>query len=382
MTICSFRQFVPDGQNAMFAAVSPRRTFVLFLTPYPPGVAPSQRFRFEQYFDELRARKIEVSVQPFLSYSSWKTIYSKGGHAKKVLAVVLGFCRRMAGLLDAARADFVFVHREASPLGPPIFEWTLAKVLGKKIIYDFDDAIWLTDRASETRIARVLKWRQKVPVVCRLAYRVSAGNEYLCAFARNYCKRVVLNPTTIDINHHQISKAHPARQSGLLTIGWTGTHSTLKYLELLAPVLRQIGHKYPFVDFVVISDVAPNFKLDRLRYIPWNLKHEIRDLSSIDIGVMPLPDDEWSKGKCGFKILQYMALRIPSVCSRVGANIEIVRHGENGFLCATEEEWLHHLSALIESEPLRSTLGDKGYYTVLERYSVDSNARTFLSLFE
>src|SRR5688500_1091441 len=121
--------------------------------------------------------------------------------------------------------DFVFIHREVSPLGPPIFEWILAKVLKKNIIYDFDDAIWLTDRHDESLVFRLLKWRSKVDLICRWSHKVSCGNEYLCRFAANFNNNVVYNPTTIDTEnlHNPSFFKQPSGHLDKITIGWTGS---------------------------------------------------------------------------------------------------------------------------------------------------------------
>ena len=143
--------------------------------------------------------------------------------------------------------DFVFIHREATPLGPPIFEWILAKVLKKKIIYDFDDAIWLTDRQQESVLLRIAKWRSKVGSICKWAYKVSCGNEYLCNYAALFNKNVVYNPTTIDTEnlHHPSQILYPIKHPDRIRIGWTGSHSTLKYLDEIQPVLHKILNEYP-----------------------------------------------------------------------------------------------------------------------------------------
>jgi glycosyltransferase involved in cell wall biosynthesis len=147
-------------------------------------------------------------------------------------------------------------------------------------------------------------------------------------------------------------------------------------------VLQRVEHSFPNVSFVVIADKPPTLALRKITFIPWSDKSEVEDLMKIDIGIMPLPDDEWSKGKCGFKILQYMSLNIPSVSSAVGANKEIVRNGENGFLCSNDQEWFKNISTLIESAELRQRIGRAGRETVVRQYSVNSNTPRFLSLFE
>src|SRR5690606_20158831 len=226
-----------------------------------------------------------------------------------------------------------------------------------------------------------LKWRSKVARICRWSYKVSCGNTYLCDFALQFNNRIVHNPTTIETEklHAPVTTANG--KGDRLVVGWTGSHSTLKYLKLLEPVLEGFRKRYPAVEFLVIADREPPLTIKPLTFKPWDLKTEIQDLACINIGIMPLPDDEWSKGKCGFKALQYMALEIPTVASRVGANTSIIDHEVNGFLASTEEEWSHYLALLAEDKSLREKIGKKGREKIVAHYSVRANSSTFLSLF-
>jgi glycosyltransferase involved in cell wall biosynthesis len=358
---------------------------ILFLVPYPLHESPSQRFRFEQYFTVLRSYGHSYTVQNFLNSNNWGVFFKSGHVLIKVGALIAGLTKRVIVLLKSPMYDFVFIHREAAPLGPPVFEWIMAKVLKKKIIYDFDDAIWLTDREQESAILRLAKWRSKVRSICKWAYKISCGNEYLCNYAALFNKRVVYNPTTIDTEnlHHRVSNSVPDQTSHRIRIGWTGSHSTLKYLDEIQPVLREIFKKYPAVEFIVIADRPPSLDIgSAVKFTPWNSETEIKDLLQFDIGIMPLPDDQWAKGKCGFKALQYMALELPAVASPVGVNSRIINQGVNGFLCSTPEEWEEALRKLIEDSDLRKKMGINGRRTVVENYSVLSNSSNFLSLFE
>ncbi len=352
---------------------------ILFLTPYPAGQAPSQRFRFEQYLHFLTEGGHQLKCQSFIDEQTWAILYKPGKVVKKAWGIVKGFLRRFFVLFTLWKYDYVFIHREASPIGPPIFEWLIAKLFRKKVIYDFDDAIWLANTSEENKLAARLKWHQKVGSICKWSYKVSCGNDYLCDYARQFNQNVVHLPTTIDTEnrHAQLKDQHTDN----LVIGWTGTHSTLKYLEPIVPVLQKLEKEFSFT-FLVISNHEPTFRLDSLMYLPWKEETEVQDLLRMNIGLMPLTADKWSEGKCGFKALQYLALGIPAVASPVGVNTKIVQEGVTGFLCEEVNAWEPLLKKLLEDPELRAELGKNGRKLVEGIYSVEANCERFLSLFK
>ena len=353
---------------------------ILFLVPYPPGQAPSQRFRFEQYLDILTAHGHEYHLAPFISRETWAILYKPGRALQKALGIAAGFGRRLLLLPRVPGYDYVFVHREAAPLGPPVFEWLIAKVLGKKLIYDFDDAIWLTNTSEANQLAARLKWHHKVASICRWAYKNSCGNSYLASYARQFNPSTVVNPTTIDTVHLH-NRVRDQTTAERLVIGWTGTHSTLKYLGQIVPVLEKLEKEGLNFEFRVISNQSPALALRSLVFLPWCKDTEIADLLGFHVGLMPLEDDLWAKGKCAFKALQYMALGIPPLVSPVGMNTEVVEHGRNGYVCATAAEWEASLRQLLADAALRQRLGRAARTTIEERYSVVANTANFLKLF-
>jgi glycosyltransferase involved in cell wall biosynthesis len=362
------------GDLAVISTFGQRYMKILFLVPYPLGESPSQRFRFEQYFDALSLAGHSYVVRSFLSPKGWQIIYSKGNTLRKILTITSGFLRRFWILSSVTSYDTVFIHREATPIGPPVFEWIIAKVFRKKIIYDFDDAIWSTDNTTEGSLERMLRWRSKVDSICKWSFKVSCGNDYLCDYARQFNSSIVLNPTTIDTNYH---RPLPTLNNNEIVIGWTGSHSTLKYIDEIVPALQEIRG----VVFLVISNSTISLPVPSVQNIKWTKETEIEDLARIDIGIMPLPDDEWSKGKCGFKALQYMAMEIPAVVSPVGVNTKIVTNGVDGFVCNSTGEWIAALKKLVGDPALRKQFGVAGRKKVEHFYSVSSNTSTFLALF-
>jgi glycosyltransferase involved in cell wall biosynthesis len=354
-----------------------------FLIPYPLGQSPSQRFRFEQYLHILEQNGVQVSYQSFWDQQTWFILYKTGHSFHKVIGFVKGVARRLTVLFQLSDIDFVFVHRECLPIGPPVIEWIIVKILKKKIIYDFDDAIWLPNTSQENRIAAFLKWHSKVASICKWSYKISCGNAFLASYALQFNNKVTVNPTTIDTNHlHNPSLFLIQKKSPQVVIGWTGTQSTLPYIESLFSLFEKLEEKFPDqVRLLIISNKKPSLKLKFIDFIQWSKETEVNDLLLMDIGVMPLSDDMWAKGKCGFKALQYMALEIPALVSPVGVNTEIVNNNVNGYWCNTETEWFDCLEKLLMDKVLRKEIGSAGRKKVISHYSVLSNASTFLGLF-
>jgi glycosyltransferase involved in cell wall biosynthesis len=352
---------------------------VLFLLPYPLRNAPSQRFRVEAYFSLLEQHNIFYATHEFLNEEGWNILYKQGSVFKKVVAVLNGFLRRAKIVLfDASKYNYIFIHREASPLGPPLFEWLLTYVLKKKIIYDFDDAIWIPNTSRENKIAGWIKAFWKIKYICRWAYKVAGGNNYLCEYAQRFNDQVVLLPTCVDTRkRYNKFKDH---NTGKIVIGWTGSHSTMKYLDAILPVLTQMVKEFD-VETIIISNKEPSFNFQGLRFLRWQESTEIDDLLKFNIGIMPLEEDAWSEGKCGFKLIQYLALGIPAVASPVGVNKNIIEQGDNGFLCIHDEEWVQALRRLITNTNLRIAMGRQGREKIEKQFSVQANAETFLGLF-
>ena len=350
---------------------------ILFLIPYPKGKAPSQRFRFEQYLDFFAAKNIQPDLLSFYNERSMQDLYST--HLlRKIKGLLKGFIKRISHLSYAAHYDIVFIHREAAPIGPPIFEWVIARVLKKEIIYDFDDAIWLPNVSDVNKKFSTTKWYGKVKKICQWSSVITCGNKYLADYAGQFNTNVKVIPTTIDTEHYHNQVKN--QQTSDVVIGWTGSHTTGKYLKNIEPVIKLLIDKYK-IKFVVISNQEPDFDPAVCAFVKWQKKTEITDLLEFNIGIMPLEDNEWERGKCGFKALQYMALGIPPVASPVGANNEIIQDGENGFLANTKEEWVEKLGQLIKSEALRVKMGQKARETVIEKYSVLSQRDEYLKVF-
>jgi glycosyltransferase involved in cell wall biosynthesis len=351
---------------------------VLFVIPAPLHFAPGQRFRFEHYFQLLDKNGIDYRVLNFYSIRGWKRLYTRDHKLMKIWFVVKGLVRRFLTMFTLARYDFIYVYREATPVGPAFFEWFVSRVLRKKIIYDFDDAIWLPVTSEYNKGVRWLRNFSKVRRICRRSYKVSVGNEYLAAFARQYNRNVVIVPTVVNTrDSHNMQQEQDTQRP---CIGWTGSFSTLHYLQIVLPVLQQLQQEIDF-DFIVIADKDPQLPLKNYRFIKWNRETEAKDLLTFHIGIMPLYDDDISRGKCGFKAIQYMSLGIPAVVSPVGVNSTIVRDGMNGFLCSSSEEWYRQLRSLLTDTALRQRFGQAARQFIEDNYSVQATESLYLGLF-
>jgi glycosyltransferase involved in cell wall biosynthesis len=350
---------------------------ILFLVPSPVGISPGQRFRFEQYLPYLQEKGITYSVKPFLTHQERRQLYKPKNVWGKVGAIMTALFRRIGLLFVIHRYNYVYIHRWAAIAGPPVFEWLVAKVYRKKIIYDFDDAIWVNESAYNKKYLAA-KFLGKVATICGWAHKVSVGNDFLAAFAKKYNANVHIIPTVVDTNgtHGYVQEQVTNRPC----IGWTGSFSTLLYLDKITPVLNKLQEKFDF-DFFVIADKDPTLPVKNYYFLPWNKKTEVTDLLKFHIGIMPLTDDDITKGKCGFKAIQYMSVGIPAVVSNVGVNASIVDNGINGFVCTTEKEWEEAMTQLLTDTQLRINMGVQARKKMVAHYSVDSSKNNFLNLF-
>ena len=247
------------------------------------------------------------------------------------------------------------------------------------MVFDFDDSIWLLDTSPENKKFEFLKNPDKTKINIKHAHCVIAGNFFLANYAKQFNQNTVVIPTTIDSDFH-IPKPE-LRNKEKIVIGWSGSISTIKHFEMAIPALKEIQNKYPNqIEIHVIGQGSYNHPEINLISKNWSAITEVDDLNSFDIGIMPLPNDEWVKGKCGLKGLSYMACGIATIMSDVGVNSEIIEHGKNGFLATSQQEWVNYLSKLIENSDLRHEMGQSGRETVVKNYSVNANKVKYLEV--
>ena len=348
-----------------------KRMRVLALSPVPYEGAGC-RFRIAHYIPYLAAHGIDVTVAPFYDRQFFSLVYDRRRHGRKAWLFVKQTAVRIAAVARAGRYDAVWVYREAFPIGPPLLEAAL-HALGRPLLYDFDDAVFLPNTSEANRYVSALKYPQKVGRIIGYCDEVIAGNEYLAEFARRFNPSVHIIPTAVDTNVF-IPRAGEKAAGSPVVVGWIGTPTTAGYLVPVAPALAAVAATHPFTFRVsgAGSDVAvPGVQVDS---VPWSLDREVELFNTCDVGVYPLPDDDWARGKCGFKAIQFMACGVPVVASPVGVNREIIADGVNGFLASTAAEWQGKLARLVSDTALRTRLAAAARRTIQERYSLDVTA--------
>lgn len=329
-----------------------------------PGAynSPAARFRIWNFVKPLEDEGYEVDVRvPFPDRENkgknsgvvfWQNLFPR-------LSSLLRYLSIRWILRDAKKYDFIITNRDIVPeIKVQDIELRLISK-GCKLIFDFDDSIHLGDRLK--------KLNKFLPSV----YHIVAGNEFLADYARTQNHNVSIIPTVVDTKFYR-----PVRQRipGVLRIGWSGSSGTnIQCLPLLQKPLEMLAKEIDF-EFIVISDPDPkiNWKGVNYRFIPWCASTEVEDIHQFDIGLMPLADMEFEKGKCGAKAIQYMGIGIPALVSPVGVNAEIVSHGKDGYHCLLDEDWVTNIYKLAIDKQLRLEMGKNAFNKVCSEYSVNS----------
>lgn len=353
---------------------------ILFLNPYPVNKAPSQRLKYEQYFDAFREDGWQIDNSSFINEHFWTFIYKPGHVFAKFIQTFLAYIRRFFTILfQVPKYDVVYVHLWVSPFGPPFFEF-LTVLLAKRVIYDIDDLVYLSDSSKANKFWVNLKGKKKMIYLMKKAYHVITCTPTLDKFVRKYTTHTTDISSTVDTDLRYQAKTDYALHS-IPILGWSGSVTTARYLYLLAPALQTLSQSHNF-KLIVIGD--NNFNIDgvNVEAYDWSESIEIPLLSTFDIGLYPLPNEEWVYGKSGLKAIQYMALGIPTIATAIGTNFRVITNDESGLLIPVDDTqaWVNAIERLLQDATLREKLGKAGRDKVVKQFSISANKKTYLDI--
>lgn len=320
----------------------------------------------------LREAGFDVTISSFYTPEFFRLVYRPGHYVQKAASFTALAARRVRELFDVAQYDLVWLYREAIPLGPPLLESLIAR-RGIPIVYDFDDAIFLANVSDANKRFAFLKDPGRVARIIRRSTQVVVGNDFLAAFARQHNPAVTMIPTAVDTDRF-VPRPASAMSPAEPIVGWIGSPTTYPYLQSLAGVLREVAARHPFTLKVSGAGQPVEMPGVNVQVVPWSLADEVSLFNRCDVGVYPLTDDDWARGKCGFKAIQCMACGVPVVAAAVGVNREIISDGVNSFLATTREEWVDKLGRLLSDPALRARMAAAGRRTIEERYSLQVTA--------
>ncbi len=348
---------------------------ILLLSRYTNSGA-SSRYRSFQYLPLLRQLGYQITVAPFFSDSYLKQLYSSS--TRPALNVVSSYAQRVLVMTRSRKCDLLWIEYEAFPWMPYWLESLLTDSRTPYIV-DYDDAVFHRYHEHTSGVVRLVLGN-KIDRVMQHSALVIAGNEYIANHARLAgAQRVEILPTVIDLDRYPLA---PLPQNQRYTVGWIGSFSTARYLLEIREALSRVAQE-SMMRLVVVGARPPDMNgvVCETRE-PWSEEREIEESFGFDVGIMPLPDSPWERGKCGHKLIKYMAASRPVISSPVGVNRDIVEHGVTGYLAETTSDWLTALSSLRDSRTLREQMGRAGRRKVEERYCIQVTGRHLANLLE
>jgi glycosyltransferase involved in cell wall biosynthesis len=360
------------------------RRRMLALCPYPAGVAPGQRLKFEQYYDDWRGHGWEVEAAPFMDQRLWRILYEPGHRPAKAAGVVRGYLRRLRDLLRVRRYDLVYCHMYVTPIGTSAME-RLVRSSAKRLVFDLEDNVLIGQPFKKEDhpnwIARILRSKGKGEYLIRTADHVITSSPELndiCIGLNEYHACTYIS-SSLDAKRFVPAKGKDAKDK--VTVGWTGTFSTRPFLDLLRPVFQQLAKERDF-RLRVIGNFDYELPGVDLEVVRWTAANEVADLQQIDIGVYPLPLQDWVGGKSGLKAITYMMVGLPCIATDVGTTPRIIQDGENGLLVRSEAEWLDALRRLIDEPDLRRRLGANARNDAVAKYSTEAVAAAYRAVLD
>lgn len=350
---------------------------ILFVCPYPLGKAPSQRLKFEQYFDFFRSCGFEVESSSFQSLAMWEAVYKNGNLFSKIIYTIQGYIARLFLLFKLPFYDVVYIHLWVTPFGLPFFEWLYRK-FSKKIIFDIDDLVFMENASEANSWIAKFKGKNKPIFLMKAADAVITTTPYLVNYCRQWNSYVYAIPPSLDEKKYfPIDK----QENKKLTIGWLGSHTTESYLEIVKPALEELAKE---VNFKLVLMGAKHFDIEGAEVVryEWTADKENDVLNEIDIALYPLRDEVWSHGKFGGKLIQYFAAGLPTIASDVNdSNRMVISPMKNGILVKnTTEDWLNALRLLTNDRLLRRNIGQRARLDFLAKYSNKANQDIYLNI--
>jgi len=353
---------------------------ILILCPFPKGQAAGQRLKYEQYFDYWEKEGYEIRVSSFSDLKLWEVLYKEKYFLRKALGGLRGYLRRIRDIFLLNKFDLVYIFMWVTPYGSTFFERIISK-LSKKVIYDFDDSIHLENREEDFSILNIFKSNKKSNYLIESSDHVIISSpfhsEYCIGLNKN--QKCTYIPCSLDTQRFTLKPKDKLNQK--VVIGWTGTFSSIMYLDTLKDVFKELSQKKEFL-LKIIGNFNYNLEGVDLEVIQWNKKTEINDLHSFDIGIYPLIEDQWALGKGALKAMQYMAIGIPTVATNYGTNPQVIDQEINGFLVNSKEEWVDKLDYLISNPEERIRLGVNARKKIEDNYSVESLKGVYLDVFK
>ena len=352
---------------------------ILFICPYPEGVAAGQRLKFEPHFPAFRDAGYEITVHSFMSMRLWNIASIKGRTFQKIFWTLAGLLRRIYLITSIRKYDCIYIHMNVFPFGPPILE-KIYLLLAKRVIFDLEDNIFTKEHGSVNFLASILKSTNKI------AFLVAASDQVICSSPdlQKTCSEiskknnVTFIPPTLEATRF-IPKDKKHAEQNEITVGWTGTFSSKNFLNQIMPELENLYKKQKFKLMVIGNFEMKNENLN-LEVVQWDAKEEIDQLHCFDIGIYPLPENDWISGKSGLKALQYMAIGIPPVCSAVGNVLNFIEHGKDGILIYNNSDWVNSLANLIRDNKQRSEIGSNARAKFLTDFSQEAICKKYLSV--
>ena len=351
---------------------------VLIFCPYPVDTVPGQRLKYEQYILILESVGFIIRVDPFFSSKTFQILYKKGFWFRKALGVFAGIWRRVMALFVIPRYDGIYIFLNYIPIGPALLE-RLAVRLAKKCIYDIDDMVHLLETGDNNRLVSLFRSSSRYYFLMRSADHVITCTPFLQELALQYNSAVSDISSTVDTKRYVVVQKYA--NNAPVVLGWSGSHSTVKYLKLLADVLQEVS-SLRRVKLLVFGCDLVDIDVIEKEVVPFTSQAEVSTLQRMDIGLYPLQDEEWVKGKSGLKAIQYMAVGLPVVASALGCNSRVIEHGVSGYLVRSRSEWVTALLRLIDSPSLRQKLGLSGRNRVEQLFSVEKNKSEYIRVFK